>query len=152
MWPSPPSALPHSSSLENTRAPSLGKDNDRSTGICFWLSPLPGLPFLCLLGTAGAGQECLCLGLVQVPTMAGLRGALSATCGSCTQATPLGGSSLHFAQTKCLGRGRTRHTLENMNFQGTMEPRTHYRLQKDPATLAKQVTRLQCFSRGQRAG
>lgn len=68
--------------LKHTCSKSQGKDNDQSTDICLWVSPLPGLPFLRLLGTAGAGQECLCLGLVQVPTTAGLRGALSAPCGS----------------------------------------------------------------------
>lgn len=142
--------------LKHTCSKSQGKDNDQSTDICLWLSPLPGLPFLCLLGTAGAGQECLCLGLFRSPPWLALEGLCLLPVGPEHRPHPWGAAACtlhrpHFAQTKCLGREWTRHSLENMNFQGTVEPRTHHRLQNDPATLAKQVAPLQCFSRGQRA-
>lgn len=145
--------LPILPPLQHTCSKPQGNDNDQSTDICLWMSPLPGLPFLCLLGTAEAGQECLCLGFAQVPATAGLRGALSATRKSCTQATPSGASSpqagLPSHRPSAWGRDWHRHTLENTRVQGAVDPRSHHQLQKDPATRPKQVTLLQCFPGGQ---
>lgn len=111
--------------------------------------------FVCW-GQQGRGRNACVWGLFRFPPWLALEGLCLLPVGPEHRPHPWGAAACtlhrpHFAQTKCLGRGRTGHTRENVNFQGTVEPRTHHRLQKDPATLAKQVAPLQCFSRGQRA-
>lgn len=121
--------------LYNTRAPSL-----RETVMISPRTYASGCPhYLGCHSSVCWGQQRrgrnACLGFAQVPATAGLRGALSAT------RSP--------AHRPHLRGARSPWAVGPTSIQGAVDPRSHHQLQKDPATLPKQVTLLQCFIRGQ---